>query len=204
MIPSSSTKSVNAESLRYAFGNKKKFEKQQTALKEVQHMFMFMTTCYMYSLPQEAGVAPAAPVGSLHGVMKHVPIQISMGQDGDNSPTVTYEATLTLTPAPHVSSHNYNDEPFARRTASPDERSHAREKSKDGRSSLANMRRSPNFSLRLLEPPLRDEDDRRAEREEATMYRRGREEAKSRSAFELPSDREATEEVDTLLLRVRL
>ncbi|KAF7510375.1 hypothetical protein GJ744_006654 [Endocarpon pusillum] len=201
MIPGSSTRSVNVESLRYAFGNKKKIEKQQTALKGVQHMFMFMTTCYMYSLPQEAEVASAAPVGSLHGVMKHVPIQISMNQDGGNSPTVAYEATLTLRPAPHVPSRNHADEPFARGKASQHERSYAGERRESERSRLANMRRSPYFALALLEPPLHGEDDRRTERQEAPMYRRVRLEAASKSAFELPSDREATEEVDDLLSR---
>lgn len=167
-------------------------------------MFMFMTTCYMYSLPPEANVASAAPVGSLHGVMKHVPIQISMSQDGGNSPTVAYEATLTLTPAPHVPSRNYDNEPFARGKASHHERSYAGERRESERSRLANMRRSPYFALALLEPPLQGEDDRRAEREEATRYKKGREEAKGESAFELPSDQEATEEVDALLSRVRL
>jgi hypothetical protein len=201
MIPSSSTRSANIESLRYAFGNKKKIEKQQTALKGVQHMFMFMTTCYMYSLPPEANVASSAPIGSLHGVMEHVPIQISMNQDSGNSPTVAYEATLTLRPAPHVHSPRVED---MRRKASHHERSYAGERRENERSRLANMRRSPYFALALLEPPLHGEDDRRAEREEATRYRKGREEAKSESAFELPSDQEASEEVDALLSRVRL
>ncbi len=214
MIPSGPARSVNVESLKYAFGNKKRFEKHQRALKEVQHMFMFMTTCYMYSLPQEAqeaGVASTAPIGSLHGVMTHVPIQISMAQHGGNSPAVAYEATLTLRPAPHVPSRDYDNEPSARREEYHHKSSHARvsrakKERENERSILANMRRSPYFSLALLKPPapLRGKDDRRAERKETTMYKKGREEVGVNPAFELPSAQEATEEVDSLLSNVRL
>ncbi len=218
MIPSGSARSVNTESLRYAFGNKKRIEKQQAALKGVQHMFMFMTTCYMYSLPQEpqepqkAGVASAAPIGSLHGVLKNVPIQINMAQHGSNSRTIAYEATLTLRPAPHVPPGDYDNESFARRDASHRESSHAkvshagkgREKE---RSILANMRRSPYFSLALLRPPpapLRGKDDRRAADENIAKKKKGREEVGGDPAFELPSAQEATKEVDSLLSNVRL
>lgn len=213
MIPSGSARSVNTESLRYAFGNKKRLEKQQTALKGVQHMFMFMTTCYMYSLPQEpqeAGVASVAPIGSLHGVMKHIPIQISMAEDGADCPTVAYEATLTLRPALHVPSRDYDNESFARKTASRDHHSRAKASSagqrrrENERSSLANMRRSPYFSLALLQPPLRGEDDGRAERDESKKYRKGTEDVGGNLAFELPSAQQATEEVDSLLSNVRL
>ncbi len=185
-------------------------------------MFMFMTTCYMYSLPQEAQEAQkglkgqeveasAAPIGSFHGVMTHVPIQISMAQHSGGSPTVAYEATLTLRPAPQVPSRSYDNESFAKQKASGRESSHTKvshagQGRETERSMLANMRRSPYFSLALLQLPLqlRGKEERRDERKESASYQRGREGVGSNSAFELPSAQEATEEVDNLLSNVRL
>ncbi|KAI9047752.1 hypothetical protein LZ554_008462 [Drepanopeziza brunnea f. sp. 'monogermtubi'] len=181
MIPHGSGKPDYQQRLKYAFRDEKKVRKHQDRLKEVQHMFMFMTTCWMYQLPsprmppqpKQPTMGPA-PIGAL-GVpaaagsqisVQQVPMQLNLRGFGANSDGVTYEATLTLTPTPQP--EVAAGRPLETEEVKKKEGSHEKTAGKTGKpkmseyqkESLENMRRSPYFSLKLLRLPAAEENPR--------------------------------------------
>ncbi|CZR55514.1 uncharacterized protein PAC_05402 [Phialocephala subalpina] len=195
MIPHGSKKPDYGDRLKYAFGSQKKIAKHQENLRQVQHMFMFMTTCWQYQLPAKQPVATTSPIpmGSLQGVMQHMPLQINMKTPGSGAQTVTYEATLTLKPVEQPPTRP-EMEYFRRERKS----SRRFETSNQQKQSLENMRRSPYFSMKLLKP-ITTETTRyyrtmpEIMREREEMKKKGEAEAKP------PSREEASEEVDNIL-----
>ena len=112
MIPSGHKKPGYPERLKFAFGQRKKIEGLRNKLKEFQRKIMFMMTSYQLHffqqiIPKEppgAGMAAhyagvPLPSGSLHGIMTHIPVQFSVGDQGRGVPSVKYEATISLKPA---------------------------------------------------------------------------------------------------------
>ncbi|KAF1982512.1 hypothetical protein K402DRAFT_437789 [Aulographum hederae CBS 113979] len=130
--------------LRYAFGDQKKILKLQTRLRQVEHMFMFMTTCYNYHL-QSADIhsqsTAAIPPGSLKGVLQQIPVQLSV-----NGPDrASYEATITLKPVQRPEPQH-----FAKMKESKMKESRSRGAASQVQA-LENMRRSLLFSSSLLQ-----------------------------------------------------
>lgn len=169
MIPRGSQEPNYADRLKFAFGNEKKIAKQKTKLKEVQHMFMFMTTCWMYQLPsmqqpKSTDSSPQIPMGSFQGMMEQIPVQINM-RDPNMSSTqnVSYEATLTLKPIPQATPV-YSLPPQGQgqmgpgpsssgRSSEPERKQERMIFGRNERFALENMRRSPYFSEKLLKKP---------------------------------------------------
>lgn len=164
--------------LRYAFGKKKSIVKKQKDLKRLQHMFIFLTTCYIYH-PSEKGDLGQAEINSLQGTLQNVPVQISMPNSTGRGSTLLYEATLTLKPS-SVSGSNR----ISGKQSDVD--------SKAGRHSLNNMRRSPYFSESFLQPPQSKADYTRFQIEEPDEETR----------FEVLSREEASRDVERLLEHV--
>lgn len=167
MIPRGSQKPDYTERLKFAFGNEKKITKQKTKLKEVQHMFMFMTTCWMYQLPSmqqpKATVdsSPQIPMSSFQGMMQQIPVQINMRDPNMSSAqNVSYEATLTLKPIPQATPvYSLQPQGQGQMDLGPNlsGRSREHERMTFGRNekfALENMRRSPYFSEKLLKKPI--------------------------------------------------
>ncbi|PVH75274.1 hypothetical protein DL98DRAFT_320170 [Cadophora sp. DSE1049] len=169
MIPPGSKKPDYQQRLRYAFRDEKKIVKQQDRLKQVQHMFMFMTTCWMYQLPSHqsgqqghTGQTPkqppslsasTAPSGTFQTAMSQPPMQFSLKGLGGMHGNEDYEATLTLTPIRQSEGISWPLKAERERT------SHTHRKERISipdtqKESLENMRRSPYFSLNLLRPPV--------------------------------------------------
>ncbi|RDW91016.1 hypothetical protein BP5796_02181 [Coleophoma crateriformis] len=187
--------------LKYAFGDKKANGELQDKLKKVQHMFMFMTTCWMYQVPsmqhhqQQQVTSSAIPVGSLRGTMEHVPVQITMNNGNGESQAVIYEATLTLNPK--------QPPPTTSRPGLPRSKSsltdNARTKT-NAKESLKNMRRSPYFStnlLRRVRPVVTTESDgsgRRADRHRTSYSKNYEEIDKKRERYREDSDHRLREE----------
>ncbi|KAF4628982.1 hypothetical protein G7Y89_g9166 [Cudoniella acicularis] len=176
LIPSGSTKPDYSVRLHYAFGNEKKIQKYQEKLKQVQHMFMFMTTMWMYQLPSlqqkqpqpvesrpdnsqrpkgdlglsdldMGGGAPTLSTGSWTGVMQQVPVTIG-GMGGG----VSYEATLTLNPIPLSQTHGRRERLKAELPVYARERTIKRV-GRNEKTTLENLRRSPYFSMNLFGRP---------------------------------------------------
>ncbi len=226
MIPPGSGKPDYQQRLRYAFRDEKKIVKHQDRLKEVQHMFMFMTTCWMYQLPA-ARSAPQTKQppslnasdnssGSFHGVMQQVPMHFNLKGLGGNSDSLSYEATLTLKPVLLPETVQVS-RPVTGETSG--RTSQGREKvdiSKTQKESLENMRRSPYFSLNLLRPPIeavryggreRESEEARRRTEESEV-RKNEEVRKNKSEergdFEVPSRDEADRDIVNLLSGVSI
>ncbi|KAF8848282.1 hypothetical protein BDZ45DRAFT_606137 [Acephala macrosclerotiorum] len=195
------------DQLKYAFGSQKTIAKYQENLKHVQHMFMFMTTCWQYQLPAKqpatsTSVSPI-PMGSLQGIMQHMPLQINMKTPGSSTQTVTYEATLTLKPVEQPPTRP--DSEYIRK-----ERKSSRHfvTSDQQKQSLENMRRSPYFSMRLLKPIMTETKlyhksrTRFASREWDGYEIEAARKEKGESEVKPPSREQASEEVDNILSQV--
>ncbi|RDW58139.1 hypothetical protein BP6252_13550 [Coleophoma cylindrospora] len=190
-----------AQRLKYAFGDKKAIDELQDKLKKVQHMFMFMTTCWMYQVPslqhhhQQQATSSAIPVGSLRGTMEHVPVQITMNNGNGESQAVIYEATLTLKPKQTPATPSRPGLPRSKSSVADD----ARMKT-NAKESLKNMRRSPNFStnlLRRVRPVVTTESDgsgRRADRHRISYSKKYEEIGKKRERYREDSDQGHREE----------
>jgi len=110
------------------------------------------------------------PIGSLQGTVKQIPADISLKEpssEPDKSKSATYQATIILEPVKPA--HVYED-PKSREEAThshrvrrkKEEATHShrvrREKeeeqvARDQKETLANIRRSPHFSMKLFEHP---------------------------------------------------
>ncbi|KAK0115516.1 hypothetical protein ONS95_000207 [Cadophora gregata] len=170
MIPPGSKKPDYQQRLKYAFCDEKKIVKQQDRLKQVQHMFMFMTTCWMYQLPSpqtgpplHSGQAPRQPTsltasttpsGSLQSATSQNPMQFSMKGFGGIYGNEDYEAILTLTLIRQPLDISRPLKTEREKVSQGRERITISDTQKD---SLENMRRSPYFSLGLLRPPVETE-----------------------------------------------
>lgn len=188
-IPHGSKKPDYADKLKYAFSSQKKILKHQENLKQVQHMFMFMTTCWQYQLPSQqsrhtiSSAESVMPIGSLQGTLQHVPIQINMQNPSNTAQTITYEATLTLKPMEQPALQEQQkirkeQEMAARKSKSS---TRAFESSSREKQMLANMRRSPYFSMNLLKPTVLAESksydrSRMSAREKEELMKREKEE----------------------------
>ena len=168
MIPPGSTKPDYQQRLKFAFRDEKKIVKQQDRLKQVQHMFMFMTTCWMYQLQshqtgQAAQTVPTprqppslssstTPSGTIQTAMSQAPMQFSLKGLGGMHGNQDYEAVLTLNPIrqpegisrPLKTEHERTSHRRGRDSSIPNTQ----------KESLENMRRSPYFSLDLLRRPV--------------------------------------------------
>ncbi|KAH7403238.1 hypothetical protein BKA64DRAFT_668595 [Cadophora sp. MPI-SDFR-AT-0126] len=167
MIPPDRKKPDYQQRLRYAFRDEKKIVKQQDRLKQVQHMFMFMTTCWMYQLPSQVTSQPShtgqiprqppsltasgAASGTFPPAMSQPPMQFSLKGLGGIHGNENYEATLTLTPIRQSEVISGPLKAERERTSQRREKMSMAETQKE---SLENMRRSPYFSLNLLRPPV--------------------------------------------------
>ncbi|KAH7319431.1 hypothetical protein BKA65DRAFT_514530 [Rhexocercosporidium sp. MPI-PUGE-AT-0058] len=168
MIPSGSKKPDYQQRLKYAFRDEKKIVKHQDRLKQVQHMFMFMTTCWMYQLPSpqtsHPSQTPRQPIGltssegsggfttsANQNAMGQPPMQFNLKGFGGMHGSEDYEATLTLTPIRQSEgvSRLLREEQRSRTSHKPSKSSI----NNTQKESLENMRRSPYFSLNLLKPP---------------------------------------------------
>ncbi|KUJ24424.1 uncharacterized protein LY89DRAFT_22533 [Mollisia scopiformis] len=146
--------------LKWAFGShsQKKVAKHQENLKQAQHMIMFMTTCWQFKLPSKpkqpsvGTTGSSIPMGSLQGVLQHMPVQINMKGPESESQTVTYEATLTLKPVEQRPQREEYELEHARKKIEVSSRSS--ETTNRAKQALENMRRSPYFSMLLLQPKL--------------------------------------------------
>lgn len=165
--------------LKYAFGKKRQIQKKQKDLKKLQHMFLFLTTCYIYNSSQKSGLEQP-DINSLQGTVQNVPVQISMPNSNGRGSTLLYEATLTLKPTSSSGNNRTNSRPTDG-------------ESKVGKHSLDNMRRSPYFCDSFLQPSQSKADYARYQIEEPDDEGR----------FDVLSREEASRDVDKLLLRVR-
>lgn len=165
--------------LKYAFGKKKNIVKKQKDLKRLQHMFIFLTTCYIHH-PSGKEDFGQAEIDSLQGTLQNIPVQISMPNSTGRGSTLLYEATLTLKPSPAPGGN--------RSISNPSDGD-----SKSRRHSLDNMRRSPYFSESFLQPPQSKSDYARFQIEEPD----------EESRFEVLSREEASRDVEKLLSRVQ-
>jgi hypothetical protein len=153
-------------------------QKNQKDLKRLQHMFLFLTTCYMYHPSQRPDPGPAG-VNNLQGTVQNVPVQITMPNSNGRGSTVLYEATLTLKPTQPAESSRISSRPTDG-------------DAKIGKHSLDNMRRSPYYHDALLKPPRRP----------AAKYN-GEHSPDEIEVMDIPSRDEASRDVDKLLSRVR-
>jgi hypothetical protein len=176
MIPRGSQKPGYTERLKYAFSDEKKIKQQQEKLKQVQHMIMFMTTCWMYQLPsmqQKESPPPSAgqiPMGSFSGFMQQLPLEINIKDpNASGAQSLGYEATLTLKPVEPKTFPQAEQEKLKTHLGSRGDRrgrgsaKHSvyskdiggdRSLSKYEKQALENMRRSPYFSTKLLSHPF--------------------------------------------------
>jgi hypothetical protein len=175
MIPRGSQKPGYTERLKYAFNDEKKIKQQQEKLKQVQHMIMFMTTCWMYQLPSMQQKEPAAssagqiPMGSFSGFMQQLPLEINIKDpNASDAQSLGYEATLTLKPVESKTFLQPEQEKLRTHLGSRGDRrgrgsaKHSeysrdigdRSMSKYEKQALENMRRSPYFSTKLLSQPF--------------------------------------------------
>jgi hypothetical protein len=174
MIPRGSQKPGYTERLKYAFSDEKKIKQQQEKLKQVQHMVMFMTTCWMYELPKlqkeplATSSAAQVPMGSFSGFMQQqLPVTIGIRDPNASAEHgVAYEATLTLKPVEtqtymsggQQSQGNTASGLFGQHQSSAGPREYTRssepKSSKSGKQVLENMRRSSYFTTSLLKPPF--------------------------------------------------
>jgi hypothetical protein len=217
-IPHGSKKPDYADRLKYAFGAQKKIIKHQENLKQVQHMFMFMTTCWQYQLPFKQPVATGSatgsliPIGNLQGTLQHMPVQINMKSPGNASQTVTYEATLTLKPIDQPQTELRWEQESSRRKTHVSPRTY--ESSDREKQTLSNMRRSPYFSMDLLKPKAVEqtrysgdipidykymEERMKKEKERAEMKQK---QEHTEIRLTPPSKEQASQEVDNLLSQV--
>lgn len=182
VIPSGSRKPDYSVRLRYAFGNEKKIQKHQEKLKQVQHMFMFMTTMWMYQLPLQGKPSqPSHPrprpgdtptprdpgffASDTGGELDLSPLSMASWRGVMQQVPVTiggvggvnYEATLTLNPIQTTqtqSVHRLQEEERQKRRSRTYERGKAKkEMEKKEQSTLENLRRSPYFSMALFNQP---------------------------------------------------
>jgi hypothetical protein len=167
MIPRGSQKPGYTERLKYAFSDEKKIKQQQEKLRQVQHMVMFMTNCWMFEMPkwqkEPSANASAAqvPMGSFSGfIQQQLPVTIGIRDPNASAEqSVAYEATLTLKP---VETQTYMQEERiqmpGRQRSDADSREYTRTRaampSKSGKQLLENMRRSSCFTTDLLKPPF--------------------------------------------------
>lgn len=169
MIPSGSKKPDYQQRLKYAFRDEKKIVKHQDRLKQVQHMFMFMTTCWMYQLPSpptshtHTSQTPRQPVGltssggsagvsTFQSATSQHPMQFNLKGFGGMNGNENYEATLTLTPIRQSEgiSRPFMEQEHSRTAQKPSKTS----PSNTQKETLENMRRSPYFSLDMLKQPV--------------------------------------------------
>ncbi|EPE33038.1 hypothetical protein GLAREA_06050 [Glarea lozoyensis ATCC 20868] len=170
MIPHGSQKPGYTERLKYAFSDEKKIKQQQEKLKQVQHMLMFMTTCWMYQLPnqpkepQVSSSAGQIPFGSFSGFMQQLPLEINIKDpNASSAQSMGYEATLTLKPIEPPTGCQGKEQELKQSRERMDGRklrgsSRSRETNKAlsmyEKQALENMRRSSYFSAKLLKPPF--------------------------------------------------
>jgi hypothetical protein len=174
---------ADRDRLKYAFGKKKQIQKKQKDLKQLQHMFMFLTTCYMYH-PSQRGDLGQGDMNSLQGTLQNVPVQITMPNPNGRGSALLYEATLTLKPSQSSGNNRMSPRP-------------SEADSKTGKHSLDNMRRSPYFHDSFLKPPQRRQAKYDAEHSRM-------ESPDQVEIIDIPSREEASRDVDKLLSRVRL
>jgi len=167
MIPPGSKMPDYQQRLKFAFRDEKRIVKQQDRLKQVQHMFMFMTTCWMYQLPShQAGQAaqtvptprlpPSLPSsttssGAFQTPTSQAPMQFSLKGFGGMHGNQDYEAVLTLNPIRQPEGISRPLKAERERTSQRREKGSIPNTRKE---SLENMRRSPYFSLDLLKRPV--------------------------------------------------
>lgn len=179
---------------------------------------MFMTTCWMYELPVKHSApqlkdssilnSPSIPAGSFQGVMQQIPVQLTLKNPGAGSETVSYEATLTLKPI-------LQPPPASALYGAPQSREEPPQKAKlSGRQkeSLKNMRRSPYFSIELLQPPPRRSVSSRSEervrietansKSKTESNEKSREKSEVHREFGIPSREEAEKDVGSMLAMV--
>ncbi|PBP24276.1 hypothetical protein BUE80_DR004867 [Diplocarpon rosae] len=167
MIPHGSSKPDYQQRLRYAFRDEKRIVRHQDRLKEVQHMFMFMTTCWMYQLaPLQSAKQPASLVttetpSAGYQDPQNFPMQLSLKGFGESPKGISYEAILTLRPSAQSQQEG--------RVASEKEKLEKKKLQREAlhrlstvklseaqEENLENMRRSPYFSLKLLKSPVEE------------------------------------------------
>ncbi|PBP20783.1 hypothetical protein BUE80_DR008153 [Diplocarpon rosae] len=167
MIPHGSSKPDYQQRLKYAFRDEQRIIKYQDRLKEVQHMFMFMTTCWMYQLaPPQTAKQPASLVTTeIPNVgfqdPHNFPMQLSLKGFGESPKGISYEATLTLRPSAqsqHESRVAFEKERLEKKKLQREapQRQGKVKLSEAQEENLANMKRSPYFLLELLRPPVEE------------------------------------------------
>ncbi|KAK6583445.1 hypothetical protein PZA11_004521 [Diplocarpon coronariae] len=167
MVPHGSAKPDYQQRLRYAFRDEKRIIKHQDRLKQIQHMFMFMTTCWMYQLapPQQTRQLASFNTTDIPRMgfqdPQHFPMQLDLKGFGEDSMGISYEATLTLTPS---TQSQLGSGVRLEKERTERNRIHEEEAPRLGKitlseaqeESLENMRRSPYFSLELLRSPIEE------------------------------------------------
>lgn len=157
-IPPGSRHSNYWKRLQYAFRDKEKLTHYMDQLMNIQQSFIFMSTsCTLRICCLQQLTLKVVPIGSLQGTVKQIPAEISLKEpssEPDKSKSATYQATIILEPVKPA--HVYED-PKSREEATHSHRVR-REKeeeqvARDQKETLANIRQSPHFSMKLFEHP---------------------------------------------------
>lgn len=188
---------------RFALDKKKLAENQQR-LRQLQQNFIFMETMHRYHKPHApVSDGPLGQGGSFDGVLQAVPVQMNVAGAKDNvtgaNTTTTYQATLTLRPAPppaiRTSKYSSVEPRMTMDTGSPD----------DGKRRLEGMRRSPHFSMSLFKDKAPKMERYSWKEEEARPEERKAKQREDDNAglnTDVVSLDEASKDVDILKARV--